>query len=139
MNSIAIQLTKKHEGMRLKPYLCTEGKTTIGYGRNLDDNGITESEAELLLEHDIQRAQQDAEQFAFFKALNETRQAVIIDMLFNLGVSRFRQFEKMLAALEKHDYAAAADEMLDSKWAKQVGVRAKNLNQLMISGEYHVG
>ena len=43
----------RHEGLKLKPYLCTAGKLTIGVGRNIQDRGITYQEAMMLLENDI--------------------------------------------------------------------------------------
>lgn len=131
----AIQLIKKHEGLRLNPYHCTAGKLTMGYGRNLDDNGISKEEAEILLKHDVERVQQEANTLPFFSALNVTRQAVIIDMIFNLGFSRFRQFKKMCAALACNDYQSASLEMLDSQWARQVQTRAQELSRLMREGK----
>ena len=50
-----IGMLKRHEGLRLKPYQDTIGKLTIGYGRNLDDRGISKEEAEYLLRNDISR------------------------------------------------------------------------------------
>ncbi len=132
---LATSLIKQHEGLRLKPYHCTEGKLTIGYGRNLDDVGITESEAEYLLEQDMKASIVQASNFPFFAGLNEYRKAVIVDMIFNLGLSRFNQFKRMLNALQRHDYHQAATEMLDSRWATQVGIRADRLAQIMRTGE----
>ena len=137
MIEIATQLIKKHEGLRLKPYQCTAGKLTIGYGRNLDDNGISEDEAEGLLQHDIKRTQEEAQTLPFFAELNEVRQAVIVDMIFNLGFARFKKFERMLIALERRNYQMASIEMLDSRWAVQVGQRADLLSQLMRSGQFN--
>lgn len=132
---IAMSLTKPSEGLRLKPYRCTAGKLTIGYGRNLEDVGISEQEAEYLLDQDMQRVQQEALAFPFFEALNDYRKAVILDMLFNLGLSRFKRFKQTLLALERHDYQEAANQMLDSKWAIQVGIRADRLAEIMRTGE----
>ncbi|WP_375751592.1 glycoside hydrolase family protein [Vibrio sp. HN007] len=136
MLKIATQLLKKHEGLRLKPYHCTANKLTIGYGRNIEDNGISEAEAEVMLQHDINRTLEEAKTLPFFSSLNETRQAVIVDMMFNLGFNRFKKFERMLIALERNNYNMAAIEMLDSRWAVQVGKRADELSQLMRSGQY---
>ncbi|WP_172562568.1 glycoside hydrolase family protein [Vibrio furnissii] len=134
MNEIAERLVKRHEGLRLKPYRCTGGKASIGWGRNLDDNGIRPDEAALMLRNDIEQATQEAKGLAYFNALDDVRQAVIIDMLFNLGLPRFLGFERMNIALERHNYAVAAVEMLDSRWAGQVGERAERLSQMMKTG-----
>ena len=126
----------RHEALRLKPYKDSVGKLTIGVGRNLDDRGITEAEAMLLLSNDIGSAMTDAQSFAWFKALDSVRQDVVLDMLFNLGKQRFSGFRKMIIAIENTDYPRAADEMLDSKWARQVGLRASELSQMMREGRY---
>ena len=129
------ELLKKHEGLRLKPYRCTAGKLTIGYGRNLDDNGISQNEAEQMLYNDIQVCYAECIKFPFWNSLNEARQAVLIDMCFNLGIYRLKQFKKMLSALEVGSYSSAAAEMLNSKWAEQVKGRAADLAKIMIKGE----
>ena len=128
-------LIKKHEGLSLKPYRCPAGKLTIGYGRNLEQNGITSSEAELLLYNDIQNCYADCVKFSFWNRLSIARQAVLIDMCFNLGFARLKQFKKMLAALTDGDYEIAAEQMLDSVWAKQVKSRATELAEIMRKGE----
>lgn len=124
-----------HEGLRLKPYECPTGHLTIGYGRNIQQNGITVEEAEILLENDIQRVVSELQKWiSVFDELSETRKAVLIDMVFNLGFSRFFQFRKMIQALREKNFDQAAEEMLDSKWHKQVGNRAKFLAAKMKEG-----
>ena len=125
----------KHEGLRLKPYRCTAGKLTIGIGRNLDDVGITENEARYLLKNDLQRSHIDClNAFGWYAGLDETRQGVICEMCFNLGLARLKGFKKMLTAVETGNYALAAQEMLASQWAKQVGQRARTLADIMKRG-----
>jgi len=126
-----IQRLKKHEGLMLKPYIDTVGKLTIGYGRNLDDVGITEEEAELLLRHDIMVAESACCQFAWYRGLDEKRKSVIVEMVFNLGLTRLLGFKKMIRAIKDADYKLASNEMLDSKWAYQVGNRAITLSNIM--------
>jgi lysozyme len=123
-------LIKKHEGLRLKPYMDSEGIPTIGYGRNLAV-GITKEEAELLFENDFRKAFNHASRFTWFHALSPERKQVIVNMIFNLGPHGFGTFQKMIAALEEHDYDRAADEMVDSKYATQVGKRAQELAVMM--------
>ncbi|MCY4044388.1 MAG: glycoside hydrolase family protein [Cellvibrionales bacterium] len=126
-----------HEGRRLQVYHCTGGKLTIGYGRNIEDNGISEKEADLLLYNDVINCVQEANRsFDFYSRLNDPRKAVIINMLFNLGLSRLRGFKKFLAAVAAGDYKTAAAEMLDSRWAKQVKGRAIQLANQMEKGEW---
>ena len=129
-----IDSVKEGEGLRLKPYRCTAGKLTIGYGRNLDDVGITKEEAELFLKNDLEKAEKDAEKFSVYSKLNQTRKDVLIEMVFNLGYSRLSNFKKMFEALEKGDYDEAANQMLDSSWHKQVGKRAERLAYFMRIG-----
>lgn len=118
----------RDEGLRLKPYRCTAGKLTIGVGRNLDDRGITESEALLLLDNDIKAfwGQLAVAQPWIFSA-PEAVQEVLLNMCFNLGLAGLLQFRQTLALLEAGRYAEAAGEMLRSKWAGQVGERAERL------------
>lgn len=129
-------MTKTFEGLRLKPYKCTAGKTTIGYGRNLDDVGISKSEADMLFERDFARAEADVrrllkENDIDCEHLIEQRFYVLTDMMFNLGYNRLSQFKKLLYALKNSRYDDAAKEMLSSLWAKQVGNRAITLSNLM--------
>ena len=127
---------KQMEGCRLLPYHDTLGNLTIGYGRNLSAVGITKLEAEIMLNHDIEGAERDAESLEVFSKLSEVRQEVLVNMIFNMGLPRLKSFRKMLAALEAGDYETAADEMLDSRWHHQVGRRAEILAQRMRTGEY---
>lgn len=129
--------TKRFEGLRLFPYKCPAGKLTIGYGHNIEDNGITEEIAVKLLDTDLKNAEKEiSAKFPRYNRLNEARQFVLADMTFNMGVNRLLTFKKMFSALSKGEYPTAAKEMLDSKWARQVGNRAKILSEIMKSGEY---
>lgn len=122
----------KHEGLRLHPYRDTVGKLTIGVGRNLDDRGLTEDEAMVMLDRDINEALHVCESvFLGFDTLSEPRQHALLDMAFNLGEPRLRGFTKMIAAVEARDFEKARTEMLDSKWAKQVGQRAQTLADMV--------
>ena len=131
-----IDLIIYHEGLELKPYRCTAGHLTIGIGRNLDDRGITEDEARFLCQNDVDIVEQElTRKFSFIVGLDDVRIRVLLDMAFNLGVPRLSAFSNMWAALEEGDYKQAAVEMLDSRWARQVGRRATNLSQMMETGE----
>lgn len=131
-----LEMITRHEGKQLMPYEDTEGILTIGVGHNLRDRGISESVCDLMLEEDIQSATADAHSFRWFSSLNEPRQAVIVNMIFNLGLNRFREFKKTISYLSNELYQTASREMLDSKWALQVGNRAVELSEMMSSGKW---
>ena len=131
-----IAMLQRHEGLRLKPYKCTAGKVSIGYGRNLDDMGISEVEAMVLLRHDIERCYDELSVFSWFADLDQVRQEALVNMLFNLGLPTFLEFKKTLKFVAEGKYSQAAEEMLRSKWADQVGDRAKELAYMMDTGCY---
>lgn len=129
---IAKQMLRLHEGLRLKPYLCTSGKLTIGYGRNIEDNGISKEEAEMLLDNDVISTDDTLRKtYEWYNNLSVVRRVVILDMAFNLGIYGLGRFKKMISAIERKDYETASMEMLDSLWAKQVGRRALTLSSMM--------
>ena len=124
-----------HEGKENKPYRCTADKLTIGVGRNLEDKGLTDDEIMYLLENDIKEAEQDLEQFDWYNKLKWERKRAVIDMRINLGLRGLLSFKKMIAKIESEEWEEAAYEMLDSKWAEQVGTRAERLAEMMRTGE----
>ena len=127
---------KKGEGFSLLPYKCTAGKVTIGYGHNLQDCGISREIAESLLDQDITDAKLDLfEAFPWIREMDYARQGVMIEMVFNMGIKRFKGFKKMLAACQKGEWDKAADEMLDSEWHKQVKKRAETLAEIIRKGK----
>lgn len=118
---------KSHEGLSLTPYRCTANKLTIGYGRNIEDNGITKEEADLLFENDFARCIKELSPYPWYVNQPEHIQSALINMCFNLGISKLLGFKKMIAALTVKDYTKASLEALDSLWAQQVGDRAKDV------------
>jgi lysozyme len=125
----------RDEGLRLKPYRCTAEKLTIGVGRNLDDVGITKDEAMVLLRNDIAEAERGLlAEFPWYLRLSEARREVLINMAFNMGIPTLKGFAKMWAALKIGKFDRAADEMLGSTWARQVGPRAQRLAVKMRKG-----
>lgn len=138
MNDL-LALLRKHEGFRAKPYRDTTGHLSIGFGRNLDDVGISYEEATQLLQNDISRTSR-ALRYAlpWVTKLDAVRAAALIDMAF-MGVGTLLTFKKFLAALEAGDYETAAKEMLDSLWARQVGARARELADMIRTGRYGDG
>ena len=132
----AISQLKLHEGFRAKPYRCTEGYLTVGYGTNLDTRGISEDEAEELLLNDMCRVEQSLERHGLLVGLNGARCAVLINMGYQLGINGLLKFEKTLNAVEAGQFELAAKEMIDSRWAEQTPSRAKELAEQMRTGEY---
>ncbi len=130
------QLLLRHEGIQLHPYKDTRGKTTIGVGRCLDDVGISEFEAMMLLNNDIDRVIVQSAKLPWFNSLCLARQDVVNSMIFNLGLGGFLEFKNMIAAMVAGNFDLAADEMTSSKWASQVGARAQELATMMKTGRY---
>lgn len=125
------------EGFRAKPYRDTVGKLTVGYGRNLDDVGITPEEGRFLLGGDVRGAEADVVRaFPWYTSLDGPRQAVLVNMAVNLGIERLRGFRQMLEAMARRDFEQATLEMLDSLWSRQVGERSTRLARQMRTGQW---
>ena len=131
---------KAHEGLRLKAYQDSRGIWTIGYGRNLQVLKITPEQAEGWLADDISNATLAAHRFPEFACLDtDARRNFFIEFIFNMGALKVSGFKKMLAAITRKDWNKAADEALDSEWAKQVGdVRSKAMTELLRTGSFQV-
>jgi lysozyme len=137
--NLLIEQLKRHEGVMTHAYTCPEGKVTIGVGRNIDPRGglgLSEDEIDILLSNDILRCTKELEQFEWFRYLDEIRKAALVNMCFNIGLTKLLQFKNMIACLDVADYNGAAEEALDSRWAKQVGDRAKELAEQIRTGCY---
>lgn len=145
----------RDEGERLRAYLCSASKWTIGVGRNLDDvgisaaetkalgitvasarrDGITRVQSRALLGNDIDGCERDLDRrLPWWRTLDDVRQRVLLNMCFNLGITRLLGFVNTLKAVRDHDWRRAHDGMLASKWAGQVGVRADRLAAMMLTG-----
>ena len=134
------QQIRMHEGVEYKVYEDTEGIKTVGVGRNLEDRGLSDDEVDYLLSNDIDICVKELEQtFDWYDDLDDIRKRVLIDMMFNLGMPRLKGFVNMLKAIEAGAWKNAAVEMLDSKWAEQVGNRASRLSEMMESGTDYIG
>lgn len=125
---------RRDEGERLKPYADTVGKLTIGVGRNLSDDGISEAESAALLVNDVDRVRAQLAPFAWYVALDDVRRGAVENMAFNLGTASLLHFPHFIAALAKQDWPTAAAEMANSQWAQQVGDRATRLEQQIATG-----
>lgn len=135
-DDLVLKMLIRHEGNRLRLYTCPAGKFSIGVGRNLEDNGISESESLYLASNDLNTAKFQANSFPWFKALNDAQQAVVVMMVFNLGINKFLEFKNTIQALKERNCGLAAKEMLNSLWSKQVGKRATELAAIMKTGQW---
>ena len=134
-----IEMIKRHEGVVPYAYQDSRGYWTIGVGRLIDEElggGLFDDEIDYLLTNDINRCIEEAETYPWFAGLSEPRQAVVISLLFNLGKPRWDGFKKAQAAIAEGDMAEASRQLLDSKWARQVGKRAHEMAAQLQSGEW---
>lgn len=116
------------------PYRDSVGKLTIGHGHNLDDRGLDADVVEHQLRNDIHHVLEDCRRLDYWDSLDPVRQLVVADLVFNLGLPRWKSFVKANAALRLRDYKLAATEMEDSRWYRQTGRRARKLSRSMRSG-----
>ena len=131
-----IEQLKRDEGFRSKPYNCSEGYLTIGYGLNLDV-GITKKEAQILLEFRVFNIMSDLSRFTWFHELDEVRKTVIANMVYQMGLDGVLKFKKMIKAIRKQDYKEASVQMMDSKWFQQTERRSRRLATIMETGQFN--
>jgi len=141
MNRIRLREQLKYdEGVMPSAYQDSEGYWTIGVGRLIDaEKGgrLRDDEIDYLLNNDLDEViNQVTREFPWYGDMNDPRQEVICNMVFNLGLNGFKGFKKMIAACERHDWETASVEMMDSKWSRQVGQRAVRLSDTMRKGEW---
>lgn len=139
-NNVA-KLIEAHEGRRACAYKDSLGFDTIGVGHLVDSRrtgaGLPDVFIDALLQWDIQQKTAELEAaMPWVATLDEVRHAALVDMAFNLGVHGLSGFMRFLAALKTGDYEAAANEMLASKWATQVGARAHTLSSMIRYGTW---
>jgi lysozyme len=141
---------KRHEGLRLEAYRCPVGVLTIGWGHNCDASPIDRVQkvgdvislgtAEVLLSADMALVANEIDRrLPWWRELDAPRQAVLLNMGFQLGVSGLCKFAKMLHAVEAGDWNEAGRQMLDSKWATQTRSRAAELSTQMVLGTWQEG
>lgn len=137
MVSSLLEQLMRDEGCKLSPYRDSRGKLTIGVGRNLDDVGLRQDEAMILLQNDVARASADVLQHLPWAAnLDVARRAVLTAMSFNMGCAGLLKFVHMLAAMQAGNWEEAADAALNSTWASQVGARATRLAEQIRTGNF---
>ena len=135
-----IETLKRHECVKAFEYQCTADKTTIGVGRCIDEDGgigLSDDEIEYLLLIDIERCDEELENaYDWYRDLKKPRRDAMINLCFNLGLTRLRGFVKALEAMSREQFDVAADEFMDSRWATQVGNRANEITEMIRVGEY---
>ena len=120
-----VDMLRRHEGLRLNPYHCSENKLTLGIGRNLEDRGITEEEALFLLNNDIKRVQEQlTKNWGVWRTLPEKARLVCIDMCFQMGITGFMSFRETRKLMELGKWLEASEEVLRSRYAIQTPNRA---------------
>lgn len=142
-------MIKRHEGYHGKPYVCGGGHSTIGWGHNMDDEPlpphmreyldahgqITEAMAEELLTKDIKDATDDCTVlYPDFNQFSPSRKNALIDFLFNVGIKTAMTFKATNLAINEERWNDAANQILKSKYARQVGARAKEVASLLRDG-----
>lgn len=127
--------TKQEEGFRSRPYLDTKQVLSIGWGTNIAQ-GIDHTEADFLLRHRLSlRMRECIRVFPWYVHLDDERKAVVLQMAYQMGTDGVAGFRKFCAAMVIGDYETAADEMLDSKWAREDSpARAARLARRMRRG-----
>ena len=127
----------RDEGLRLFPYRDSVGKLTIGVGRNLDDNGISKTEALFLLGRDIMRVSAQLEEsWPWTQTLDDARKGVLINMGFNLGIHGLSDFREFLSLMQAGKWEDAAKDLLGTKVAKQLTARYARLAVQIRTGEW---
>jgi len=128
------RMIKDNEGRGKRLYLDTLGNLTGGYGHHFYEGSyLPETAAEMLFEDDFLRAKQEYRRLGL--RLDPVRKAVVIDMIFNMGLAKVRKFKNMLKALEEKRYDDAGDHLLDSLYAQQTGGRAIRNAEMLREGK----
>ena len=131
------EYVEMNEGYEPHIYLDSEGIETIGIGFNLQE-GFSRVECLLILNYRLGNLQDRLrESFPWYSMLNQVRKTVLLDMAYNLGIPRLCRFTKMLGAIAEENWNKAAEELLDSRYAKQVGPRADRNAKMMRTGEWY--
>lgn len=142
-----IAYLKAEEGLRLKAYKDTVGVWSIGYGANLEAMGLTDVtasqmeitrfQAEDYLRAEAAKALSGVEAaFPWWGQLDPVRQAIVVAMVYQLGLTGLRGFKRFIAAIQAKDYVKAAAEMMDSKWARQTPNRAARAALMLKDGRW---
>lgn len=129
---------RRDEGVVRHAYQDSLGWWTIGVGRLIDPRkggGLSDAEIDLLLANDVARVEAELDRrLPWWRTLDPARRRVLVNMAFNLGVGGLLGFRNTLRAVREGRWEDAAEGMLQSKWARQVGARATRLAAVMRGG-----
>ena len=139
VRTIARRNIRNAEGCRAQPYLDTEGHLTVGIGHLLENGGapLPQDAIESIFRSDYLQAESDAYLVLWKDCglkvtdLSSHQMAGLVEMCFQLGLTRLRKFKRMLEAISDRDGETAAKEALDSKWAKQTPGRATRIAEMI--------
>lgn len=132
-----MQLLQGHEGFKGTPYKDSGGKTTIGYGHNLDAKPLKPEQAKRIMQDDIDDARQDATKLPYYEKLDPVRQDAVTALVYNMGLGSMKGFKRFNAAMEQGNWELAKQELLKSDWAKQVQPdRVATMTQMILTGRY---
>src|SRR3990167_10337876 len=137
MTSNEQRLTELNEGRALKPYTDTVGKLTVGVGHNLTDRGVSSAVIDLMLLEDYTEARNSLlTRLPWVSTFDDVRKAVLTDLVFNLGITKFLRFRNTIAALKAKDWTSAGKHLRQSLWYQQVGQRGPRIINMLISGRW---
>jgi lysozyme len=135
LNAMRAELTRD-EGRRRFPYYDQGNRMTIGVGHDIADVGLNDACIDFILGEDIHAACADLDHnIAWWRTLDPVRQRVMVGMAFNLGWTKFAQFSRFFSAMHQARWDDAALELIASRWAVQVGDRAKRYEQMVRTGQ----
>ena len=131
-----VEMLQRDEGLRLRLYRDRDRNWSIGYGRNMTARGLTAEEALYLLQNDIRTCQGDLDvHLRWWRLLNPPRQAAMLSLCYNLGIMGLKAFRVAVKHMENGRYKDAARNFLASRWARQVGRRAKRITYIIENGK----
>ena len=136
-----VERLKTDEGFNGYVYLDSRGYSTLGYGFCVDircNSPIPAQIATAWLTLRATAAQTTAEAYPWWSSLNDARQNIVVCLLYNLGKPRFDTFVAMQAALAAGNWEEAADQLQDSTWYTQVGVRGSLYVQILATGNWPI-
>ena len=129
---------ERDEGVKYEVYLDHLGYPTLGIGHLITDDDpecgasvgtkVDSDRVQEAFEADVETVLSDCERlYVQFEHLPEEVKLIIANMMFNMGYTRLSKFKGMKRCVDARDWEWAADEMVDSKWYKQVNKRADRL------------
>lgn len=137
------ELLKDWEGYRQFVYSDHLGYETVGIGRCIAEGvgvGISESEAEYLLEQDLSRVEKELiDSFDWYETLDQCRRDALKSMCFQMGLPNLKTFKNALSSMSLGDFKEAKTHFLQSKWARQTPGRALTTSDMIETGIYPDG